>query len=74
MTARKELRAVKTLVTVTINDSFRIRPRTEVSSLLIVQPAGAKFSPVNPGWVHVQSTNRYFSTAVSRMYRYSTST
>ena len=35
MTAQKKLRAVKTLVKVTLSDSFKIRPRTEVSSLLI---------------------------------------
>ena len=39
------LRAVKTLVRVTLSDSFRIRPRTEVSSLLIVQPAAKIQSP-----------------------------
>ena len=39
------LGAVKTLVRVTLNDSFRIRPRTEVSSLLIVQPAAKLQSP-----------------------------
>ena len=38
MTGRFFLRAVKALVRVTLFDSFRIRPRTEVSSLLIVQP------------------------------------
>ena len=32
-------RAVKALVRATLSDSFRTRPRTEVSSLLIVQPA-----------------------------------
>ena len=40
----KKLRAVKTLVRVTLNDSFRIRPRTEVSSLLILQPVVPKVS------------------------------
>ena len=45
MTAQKQLRAVKTLVRVTLNDSFKIRPRTEVSSLLIVQPAAKSQSP-----------------------------
>ena len=43
MPAQQQLRAVKTLVRVTLNDSFRIRPRTEVSSLFLkktkVQPA-----------------------------------
>ena len=39
------LRAVKALVRVTLSDSFRIRPRTEVSSLLIVQPAAKIQSP-----------------------------
>ena len=38
-------RAVKTLVRVTLSDSFKIRPRTEVSSLLIVQPAAKIQSP-----------------------------
>ena len=41
------LRAVKALVRVTLSDSFRIRRRTEVSSLLIVQPA-AKIQPPDP--------------------------
>ena len=45
MTAQTKLRAVKTLVRVTLNDSSRIRPRTEVSSLLIVQPAAKIQSP-----------------------------
>ena len=45
MTAQNKLRAVKTLVRVTLNYSFRIRPRTEVSSLLIVQPAAKIQSP-----------------------------
>ena len=49
MTAQTKLRAVKTLVRVTkfstLNDIFRIRPRTEVSSLLIVQPAAKIQSP-----------------------------
>ena len=49
MTAPKKLRAVKTLVRVTLSDSFKIRPRTEVSSLLIVQLA-AKIQSPNPGW------------------------
>ena len=35
------------LVRVTLPDSFRIRPRTEVSSLLIVQPA-AKIQSLEP--------------------------
>ena len=39
MTGRIFLRAVKALVRVTLSDSFRIRPRTEVSGLLTVQPA-----------------------------------
>ena len=49
MTGQNKLRAVKTLVRVTLNDSFRIRLRTEVSSLLdlliIVQPAAKIQSP-----------------------------
>ena len=39
------LRAVKALVKVTLSDSFRIRPHTEVSSVLIVQPAAKIQSP-----------------------------
>ena len=39
------LRAVKALVMVTFSDSFRIRPRTEVSNLLIVQQAAKIQSP-----------------------------
>ena len=46
MTGQNKLRAVKTLVRVTLNDSFRIRPRTEVSSLLIVKPAAKIQSPI----------------------------
>ena len=45
MTAPKQLRAVKTLVRVTLSDSFKIKPRTEVSSPLIVQPAAKIQSP-----------------------------
>ena len=45
MTGRFFLRAVKALVRVTLFDSFRIRPRTEVSSLLIVQSAAKIQSP-----------------------------
>ena len=39
MTGRLFLRAMKALIRVTLSDSFRIRPRTEVSNLLTVQPA-----------------------------------
>ena len=52
---------MKTLVRVTLSDSFRIRPRTEVSSLIIVQPA-AKIQSPKP-WVdtgnqfHQESSN-----------------
>ena len=45
MNAQNKLRAVKTLVRVTLNNGFKIRPRTEVSSLLIVQPAAKIQSP-----------------------------
>ena len=45
MTGRFFSRAVKALVRVTLSDSFRIGPRTEVSSLLIVQPAAKIQSP-----------------------------
>ena len=41
----KQIGAVKTLVRVTLNDSFQIRPRTEDSSLLIVQLAATIQSP-----------------------------
>ena len=61
MTAQNKLRAVKTLVRVTLNDSFRIRPRTEVSSLLIVQPAAKIQSPeprVDYRWILLQRCTR----------------
>ena len=68
MTGPKQLRAVKTLVRGTLSDSFRIKPRTEVSSLLIVQPA-AKFSALNPGWMQVAT-----DTSVNYMYTKKAST
>ena len=55
MTGQKKLGAVKTLVRVTLSDSFRIRPRTEVSSPLIVQPAAK-----------IQSFIQYGARVVSR--------
>ena len=47
MTGRLFLRAMKALFRVTLSDSFRVRPRTEVSSLYIVQ-LGAKIQSPEP--------------------------